>query len=68
MTLPSRTERDWPLRRRDVVRLLIASALIVVALGSALSVDVASSGLGLQVGTLGQRVRATEVVPGSATT
>jgi putative nucleotidyltransferase with HDIG domain len=40
--------------RRDLARLLVAAILLVVALSAILGVDVAPSGLGLQVGTIAQ--------------
>ena len=60
----SKAERSTDFRRREVGRLLVASALLVVALTVILSIDVASNGLGVTVGEIAQdNVRA----PRSAT-
>lgn len=50
--LASRAERSTEFRRRDAGRLLIASALLVLALAAILSIDVASNGLGLRLGAI----------------
>ena len=49
-----RSERVTVFTRRDLVRLLIAAILLIVALTAVLGVDVAPSGLGLQVGAIAQ--------------
>ena len=41
-------------RRKDAVRLVVASALLVVALGAILAIDVVPAGLGLSVGDIAQ--------------
>jgi putative nucleotidyltransferase with HDIG domain len=52
--LSPRAERSTDFRRGDAGRLIIASVLLVFALGAILSIDVASSGLGLRVGVIAQ--------------
>lgn len=52
--LAARGERSTEFRRRDAGRLLVASALLVLALAAILSIDVASNGLGLRLGAIAE--------------
>ena len=52
--LAQRPDQIFNFTRRDFARLVVAAILLVVALSTILGVDVAPSGLGLQVGTIAQ--------------
>ena len=52
--LAQRPDSGIGFTRRDLVRLIIASGLLIVTLTAILAVDVAPSGLGLQVGAIAQ--------------
>ena len=52
--LPQRAEHRVTFTRRDLVRLVVASVVLIVALTATLAVDVAPSGLGLRVGAIAQ--------------
>src|SRR5260221_1851809 len=52
--LAPRADYGVSFTRRDLVRLLIASLLLIAALTATLGVDIVPSGLGLQAGTIAQ--------------
>jgi len=52
--LAQTADRSTPFRRGDAVRLIVASVLLIVALGAILAIDVVPTGLGLEVGDIPQ--------------
>lgn len=52
--LAQRADHDIGFTRRDLVRLVIASVLLIVTLTAILALDVAPNGLGLHVGAIAQ--------------
>jgi membrane-associated HD superfamily phosphohydrolase len=52
--LAQTADRLMPFRRGDAIRLIVASILLIVALGATLAIDVVPTGIGLEVGDIPQ--------------